>query len=90
VNAVAIFDPARRLHWKELYPKIGVVGRESINGRTAFVVETEPGGTWFYIDGQSGLLPRAEVLPGLTFHVAKAEHATTDEMVFAPPRSEVR
>ena len=33
VNAVAIFDPARRLHWKELYPNIAVVGREDVNGR---------------------------------------------------------
>ncbi len=70
VNAVAIFDPARRLHWKELYPKVAVVGRESIHDRAAFIVQTEPGGTRFYIDAQTGLPLRADVLPGLTFELS--------------------
>jgi hypothetical protein len=70
VNAVAIFDPARRLHWKELYPKIAVLRREPINERPALVVETEPRATRFYIDDQSGHLLRADILPGLTFEMS--------------------
>jgi hypothetical protein len=72
-EAIAIFDPARRLRWKELHPKIAVVRRENLGGRTVFVLETEPGApntSRFYIDSENGDLIRAEVLPGLTFEMS--------------------
>jgi hypothetical protein len=72
-EAIAIFDPARRLRWKELHLKIAVVRREKLGGRTAFVLETDPGApstARFYIDTENGDLIRAKVLPGLTFEMS--------------------
>jgi hypothetical protein len=47
-----------------------VLRRETIDGRAALVVETEPGATRFYIEEQSGRLLRADILPGLTFEMS--------------------
>jgi hypothetical protein len=72
-EVVAIFDPARRLRWKELHPKIAVVRRQKLGDRTAFVLETQPGDPdtlRFYIDDQSGDLIRAEVKPGLALDLS--------------------
>jgi hypothetical protein len=77
-EAIAILDPARRLRWKELYPKIAVVRQQRLGGRTAFVLETEAGGSAtgrFYIDSRDGNLIRAEVMPGLAFDTP---HFTND------------
>jgi hypothetical protein len=72
-EVVAIFDPARRLRWKELHPKIDVVRRQKLGDRTAFVLETLPGAPdtlRFYIDDGSGDLVRAELMPGLALELS--------------------
>jgi hypothetical protein len=74
LEAVAVFDPARRFHWRESFPRIAVVRRQQISDRDAFVLETEPGAPGalrFFIDVGSGDLARAELLPGLTFDMSE-------------------
>ena len=70
LEAIAVFDPVRRLRWREIFPKIAVVRRQQLGGQDAFVLETEPGASGtlrFFIDAESGDLARAELMPGLTF-----------------------
>lgn len=72
-EAVSVFDPARRLRWREIYPKIAVVRRQQLSRRDAWVLETDPGtaGTIrFFVDVESGDLARAEILPGISFDMS--------------------
>lgn len=72
-EALAIFDPARRLNWTQIYPRIRVLREQEIGRRSAFVLETEPGApgtSRFFIDKENGDLLRAEILPGLTFDLS--------------------
>ncbi|HKR33128.1 MAG TPA: hypothetical protein VJT08_21795 [Terriglobales bacterium] len=39
-ETVAIFDPARVLHWKERFPSIAIMGTQQIDGHDTYVVET--------------------------------------------------
>lgn len=64
-ETVAIFDPSRVLHWKEKFPQIRVTGTQKIDDRDAYVIETKPGDPAterLFIDRQSGLLIREEIL----------------------------
>jgi hypothetical protein len=70
VSVVAVFDQARVLHWKELYPEIKPVAVRSLDGRQVYVIETRPGqpGTErIFLERDSGRVVRVEVLPNLTF-----------------------
>lgn len=61
---VAIFDPARVLHWKVRYPQIAVVGIQPVDNQEVYVVETKPGDPTaerLFIDRHSGLMVRDEV-----------------------------
>jgi hypothetical protein len=67
---VTVFDPARVLLWKEWYPEIGVTGIAKLGDREVYVIETHPGSAAserIWIDRQSGLLARDEVMRGVTF-----------------------
>lgn len=67
---VTVFDPARVLHWKEWYPEMAVKGTEKAEDKETYVLETHPGkpGTErLFIDSQSGLLIRDEVMPNVVF-----------------------
>ena len=67
---VTVFDPARVLWWKEWYPEMAVKGIERVGDREAYVLETHPGNPAserLFIDRQSGLLVRDEVMPKVVF-----------------------
>ncbi len=54
-------DFYRALHIKEIYPKMAVTGKETINGHSAYVLEVTPAdgpAEWMYFDTESGLLLR--------------------------------
>lgn len=65
---VTVFNPARALSWKEWYPALALKGSETIGDRKAYVLETgSPNHERLFIDQQSGLLLRDEVMPNVTF-----------------------
>ena len=65
---VTVFNPARALSWKEWYPALALKGTDSIGDRRAYVLEAgTPNHERLFIDQQSGLLLRDEVMPGVTF-----------------------
>jgi hypothetical protein len=67
---VTVFDASRALLWKQWYPEIAVTGIQKIGDRDAYVLETHPGqpsAEKLFIDRQSGLLVRDELLPQLAF-----------------------
>jgi hypothetical protein len=67
---VTVFDPARVLWWKEWYPEMAVKGVQKVGDRETWVLEIHPGNPAterLFIDSQSGLLVRDEVLPGSAF-----------------------
>ncbi len=56
-------DFYREIKLKELYPKMTVKGKESVNGRDAYVVEATPADgppELMYFDAESGLLVRVQ------------------------------
>ncbi len=70
VEIVTIFDPARVRWWKEWYPSIIVTGIEKVNGRDAYALSMNPSNTAsekLFIDRETGLVVRDEVLPGVVF-----------------------
>jgi hypothetical protein len=70
VELVAVFDPAWPLLWKEWYPQLAVQGVQKIGDREAYVLETQPGSPAtqrMFIDRESGLLVRHEVVPQIAF-----------------------
>jgi len=69
-SVVAVFDEGRVLHWKEIFPAIRAVRVATLDGREAYVLETQPGEPAtqrLYLDRESARVVRAEILPGLAF-----------------------
>jgi hypothetical protein len=66
---VTVFDPTRVLRWKEWYPEMAVTAAEKAGNKEAYVLETHPGKPTerLFIDRQSGLLIRDEVMPNVVF-----------------------
>jgi len=67
---VTVFDPARALWWKEWYPEMAVKGTQKVGDRDTWVLETHPGNPAterLFIDRESGLLMRDEVVAGFAF-----------------------
>ncbi len=67
---VTVFDPARVLWWKEWYPEMAIKGTATVGDREAYVLATDPGNPAserLFIDRQSGLLIRDEVMPNVVF-----------------------
>jgi hypothetical protein len=65
-SLVTVFDVARVLWWKESYPEAAVKGIEKLGEREAYVVEMRagsPGSERLFIDRESLLLVRDEVMP---------------------------
>ena len=63
-ETVAIFDPARALHWKERHPQIAVTGMQTVDNQEVYVIESKPGdpaAERLLIDRHSGLIVRDEV-----------------------------
>ena len=70
VEIVTIFDPARVRWWKEWYPSMSVTGMERVNGHDAYALSMNPGNKAsekLFIDRETGLVVRDEVLPGVVF-----------------------
>jgi hypothetical protein len=70
VEIVTVFDPARVRWWKEWYPNLSVTGVEKVNGRDAYTLSMNPGSKAsekLFIDRETGLVVRDEVLPGMVF-----------------------
>jgi hypothetical protein len=70
VGIVTAFDPSRVRWWKEWYPNMSVTGVEKVNGRDAYVLSMNPeskASEKLFIDRETGLIVRDEVLPGVVF-----------------------
>jgi hypothetical protein len=70
VEIVTAFDPARVRWWKEWYPNMRVTGIEKVNGRDAYAISMNPdskASEKLFIDRETGLAVRDEVLPGVVF-----------------------
>jgi hypothetical protein len=67
---VTVFDPSWSLSWKEWYPEMAVKGVQKIGDRETYVLETQPGSPAtqrMFVDRESGLLVRHEVVPQIVF-----------------------
>jgi hypothetical protein len=70
VEVVTVFDPSRVGWWKEWYPNMTVTGIEKVDGRDAFALSVNPGNKAserIFIDRETGLVVRDEVMPGVVF-----------------------
>lgn len=70
VEIVTVFDPARVRWWKEWYANMTVMGIEKVNGRDAYALSMNPSNKAserLFIDRETGLVVRDEVLPGVVF-----------------------
>lgn len=65
---VTVFNPARALSWKEWYPAMSLKQGEAVGDRKVYVLDMgTPNRERLFIDQQSGLLLRDEVMPNVTF-----------------------
>lgn len=70
VEIVTVFDPARVRWWTEWYPNMAVTGIEKVDGRDAYTLTMNPGNKAsekLFIDRETGLVVRDEVMPGVVF-----------------------